>query len=81
MLTLSDCLAHTAKVFQGQQTSAATEDPIQHFFLFSFFYSSVQAVLTKLFSLFLNLLATMHMVQGKKCQSEVAKYHKGGQKG
>lgn len=37
MLTLSDRLAHTAKVFQGQQTSAATEDPIQHFFLFFFF--------------------------------------------
>lgn len=67
MLTLSDRVAHSAKVFQGQQTSAATESLIQ-----DFFYSSGQAALIKLFCLFLNLLATLHMFQGKKCQSETA---------
>lgn len=71
MLTLSDRLAHTAKVFQGQQTFAATEGPVQDLGFFSFYFSS-QAALIKLFCLFLNLLATLHMFQGKKCQSETA---------
>lgn len=44
MLTLSDRLAHTAKVFQGQQTSAATEDPIQDFFSFFFLLFSSSCI-------------------------------------
>lgn len=45
MLTLSDRLAHTAKVFQGQQTSAATEGPIQDFFLLFYSSSSINKAL------------------------------------
>lgn len=36
--------------------------------LLFFFHSSLQDALIKLFSLFLNLLATLHTFQGKKCQ-------------